>query len=183
MAVIKPVDVQKIHEENPNSRFKVTNVAILNPGVCFVCKSSGGDGRQFVDYGETIDFYGVVYVCTYCVAEVAKVLGFVTPAEVDVMKGQINALNDFLGEMTTERAQFAEALDAARILLRNCHCDPDSTNPTVLDSLETNPEPEPADSDPDESGDVEGSSDISTASDDDKPIPKQRKPRANPPAE
>jgi hypothetical protein len=175
--LIEPVDVQRIAEENPTSRFKITNVAVMNPGVCFVCGSSGGDSRQFVDYGKTIDFYGVVYVCTFCIAEVAKLLGFLNRKP---FEEEIDQLQNGCIQRDLEIDNLQEQLNAARILLRNCHCDPDSTNPTVLDSLEADPEPESDDPDVDESGDVEGFGDVSESSSDDEPVKPKRRSRTNP---
>lgn len=117
---IEPVDVEKVAEENPQSRFRIHDTAILKPGVCVMCRSAGGDGRQFVDFGRTDTWYGVVYVCTFCITEAANLLGLQNNEQ---LKKQFNDLNDVLHEITEERGRFAEALDAARLLLRNCHCD------------------------------------------------------------
>lgn len=113
------VDALKVAEENPHSRFTIMDSPIKKPGVCALCTSPGGDGRQFVDFGKSVEWYGVVYFCTFCISEAAKLLGFVSPEEVKVKNTQINGLNDILGETNDERGQFAEAYNAAMVLLRD----------------------------------------------------------------
>jgi hypothetical protein len=173
--MIKPVDVQAIAEEFPNSRFKITNVPILKPGVCFICRDSGGsDFRQFVDFGKTVDFYGVVYACTFCIAEVAQLLGLGDNSE---LTAELSRYEKAVQDFGTVNAGLQEQLNAARILLRNCTCcDDDSLNPRANSDVEADSDSVEADSDADESSDVEGSDDISANAGDDEPIaPKRRR--------
>lgn len=162
---IEPLDVEKVAEENPQSRFRILNLAIRKPGVCFVCGSDGNDERQFVDFQKTVDWYGVVYICTYCAAEVAQLLGFVRfrDYQTETFKLQVK-----LEAVTAERNEMKEYVDASRLLLRNCRCgDSDSsdsvTYPVQVD-VESDSEPEPNSGDADESSDVKESGDVSETS-------------------
>jgi hypothetical protein len=161
---IEPVDVEKVTEENAQSRFRITDNANLAPGVCALCGSAGGDGRQFIDFGKTMDWYGAVYFCTWCIGEAAKLLGLVSSRSLEILTATYENLHAAHEGLKFESK--AE-IDAARILLRNCHCDPDSTNPTVLDSLEADPEPEPDNSTPDQPIGLEGFVDLPSFGSDD----------------
>ncbi|GHF92060.1 hypothetical protein GCM10018783_73610 [Streptomyces griseosporeus] len=163
-----PIDVQKFAEENPNSRYRLTNVAILNPGVCIVCKGAGGDGRQFVEWGETQDWYGVIYLCTFCIGEIADLLGYGLKS--DWVLAERN-LQEEISRGDDRWIEAREQLRAARLLLSNCHCgssDPDSSNASSVPMDESDPEGTDSESnDSDESGSVEGFADVSESSVDD----------------
>lgn len=164
-----PEVVDVVAEENPQSRFRVLNVAALSPGVCALCGSSGGDGRQFVDFGKTMDWYGVVYFCTFCVTEAAKLIGLeeADDKEIVQLRGRI--------ARTDETVQYLEErLSAANLLLRD-HLNGDC-NPVVpvveipeADVIESESSVE-GKSNPDESVVVEGSDDVSGPSGDDEPV-------------
>lgn len=175
-------ETDRLTEENPNSRFRVLNVAIKKPGTCFVCKSDGGDERQFVDFGKTVDWYGVVYICTFCVSEVAKMLGL---GSVEALESKIKEQAGIIEHYESEYDLVVEQRNAARILLRNCRCsDGDSsdsvTYPVQVD-VESDPEPEQDSTDADEPGDVQEPGDVSESSVDDdgvtREFPVEEKPK------
>lgn len=124
------VDVEKVAEENPQSRFRILNSPIKKPGTCFVCKSSGGDGRQFIDFNRTLEWFGVVYLCTFCVQEICSLIGF---APSDVFEGAIDGLQSDLSNVDDRYVETKVKLDAAMVLLRdhlNGNCSP------VIDPVE-----------------------------------------------
>lgn len=172
------LETEKVHEENPNSRFRLLDVAIKKPGTCLVCKSDGSDERQFVDFGKTVDWYGVVYVCTFCLGEVAKLLGFFPKLP---FEEEINSLQNGCVQRDIEIQELGEQLNASRLLLRNCHCGDSNSGDSVPDSIpldeESDSEPESTSDDGDESGDVEGSGDVSESSVDDDAEPESPKPK------
>jgi hypothetical protein len=164
---VEVIDPQKFAEENPNSVFRLTNVAMMNPGVCIICGSSGGDGRQFIDTGKTFDWWGVVYWCTFCLEEVAKLLGLkdVSEREAFALELEQKAIN---ADSKFQAAQ--EQIDAYRVLLRNCNCsgadfDSNASAPVSVDG-ETDSEAESHVGDDGESAGLEGSGDISETSGD-----------------
>lgn len=175
-------ETESLAEANPNSRFRVLNVAVKKPGTCFVCKSDGGDERQFVDFGKTVDWYGVVYICTFCVSEVAKILGLMPIAEREAFERELEEKVINANSMTEA---LEEQVNAARILLRNCRCgDSDSsdsvTYPVQVD-VESDSEPEQDFGDADESSDVKEPGDVSESSVDDdgvaREFPVEEKPK------
>lgn len=164
---VEPVDVEKVAEENPQSRFRILDTAIHRPGTCLICLSPGGDGRQFVDFNRTDTWYGVVYVCTFCLAEAAALLG---------LRNSLEAESHIIGLMDSQKvhiekiAELGEDLNAARRLLRNCSCsnsDSGGTKPYTLPlDVEPNDEGSGSTSNVDESSSVEGIDDISSTSND-----------------
>lgn len=152
------VDVEKVTEENAQSRFRVTDTATLKPGTCVLCKSSGGDGRQFVDLGIQVTWVGAIYFCTFCVAEVANILGYERRSVWTL------AHENLQEEISQGDDRYVEAkvkLDAALLLLRDCNCG--NLGPVVPSGpyiLESPSEPDIPEPDADESGDVEGSGDV-----------------------
>lgn len=175
--VVYAVDAAKVADENPQSRFKVCDVAALKPGVCALCGSAGGDGRQFVDFGKTMDWYGVVYFCTFCVSEAAKLLGF------GLKSNWISAEQYLQDEISAGDDRYIEAkvkLDAAMVLLRNCTCsdsgvgiptkeEPEEQHEGYGDSSPNVDSPATDESDADELSLVEGPDDISESSGVDEP--------------
>lgn len=183
------VDVEKVAEENPQSRFRILNAPIKKPGTCFVCKSSGGDGRQFVDFNKTLEWFGVVYLCTFCAQEIVTLLGF---APSDVFNGAIDGLRSDLSNSDDLYVETKGKLDAAMVLLRNhlngdCHPVSDLLEIPEAELVEFgDPVPDvegsesPSDehdesptgdeSDPDESAPLEGPDDVSGPTGDDEPI-------------
>jgi hypothetical protein len=59
------------------SRVQVISVPIAAPGVCVLCGTSGGDNRTFIDFGKQLDWYGAIYFCNICIAEISRAIGFV----------------------------------------------------------------------------------------------------------
>ena len=135
------VDVEKSAEENPNSRFRVLDTALLPPGVCALCGSSGGDGRQFVDFGKTMNWYGTIYFCTFCVAEAAKLLGFIGSRPLEILTETYLSLKD---KYEAHKLVCGEQLNAAMVLLRNCTCSNSGIGDPVVEIPEADiVEPEP----------------------------------------
>lgn len=175
MVAIEPVDAEKVAVENPQSRFRVIDTAILPPGICALCGSSGGDGRQFVDFGKTVDWYGCVYFCTWCIVEAASLLGM------DKKSNWVLAekhLQDEISKMDVLYIDTKAELDAARVLLRNCRCsdgNPDDgvTAPVSMESEESEANPEPA-IDGDKFGSFKGFDDLSVIDGDDESEPPKR---------
>lgn len=46
------------------------------PGKCAICGTVDTD-REYVDFGFELDYYGVVYFCNFCLAEMVALLGYI----------------------------------------------------------------------------------------------------------
>lgn len=91
----------------PGGRFQVCKTPPNLPGKCVVCGAWGGDGRDFVDFGFDIDFYGTVYFCSCCLTECTNKLGYISPTQWT----SVNNMND---ELITR----VQTLEADNALLR-----------------------------------------------------------------
>lgn len=56
---------------------QILNIPIAAPGTCVICGSPGDDKRKFIDFNLTIDYFGVVYFCTFCFSEIANACNFI----------------------------------------------------------------------------------------------------------
>lgn len=56
------------------SKYRILDVPDVQPGKCANCGSSKNDGRKYVDFGLHVDFYGAVYLCGWCLADIYKSL-------------------------------------------------------------------------------------------------------------
>lgn len=78
-------------EPSLRERIQFTQNPLAAPGHCAICGFSGGivsDGRQFVDWGMDLDFYGSVIFCTSCFTTVATQLGFASYEETQLLRRQ-----------------------------------------------------------------------------------------------
>lgn len=155
-----PIDVDAVNDANPNSRFRVVDVPVLAPGTCVLCKSPGGDGRQFIDLSIQVTWVGALYFCTECITEAARLIGL-GPNTWDLASKNLHAE---LSEMDDRYVETKVKLDAAWVLLRNCHCnDPIVDGDGSIPDAVVVEDSEPAESSDDsngESGSVEESGDV-----------------------
>lgn len=56
---------------------QILDVPVAAPGTCISCGSPGDDKRKFIDFNLIIDYFGVVYFCTFCFNEIANACDFV----------------------------------------------------------------------------------------------------------
>lgn len=67
---------------NVNARYRVVeDGAYAAPGTCLLCGRHGNsDERGMVDTQKDMDYYGVVYLCSFCVLEIAEQYGAASPS-------------------------------------------------------------------------------------------------------
>src|SRR3954466_860008 len=63
------------------SRYRILDVPDVAPAKCANCGSSKNDGRKYVDFGLQVDWYGVVYFCGLCLADIARDMGLFKQVE------------------------------------------------------------------------------------------------------
>lgn len=57
------------------SKYRIMDVPDHPPSKCGNCGSSKNDGRQYIDFGLLIDWYGTVYLCGECLKDIAMNMG------------------------------------------------------------------------------------------------------------
>lgn len=68
----------------------LTDNQLVLPNKCFGCGKMHGN---FIDTGNSIDFYGAVYWCTTCFTEQANGLGYQSPEQVSKLEKTIQYLD------------------------------------------------------------------------------------------
>lgn len=53
------------------SKFSILSVPHFKPSKCANCGSCKEDGRSYIDFGLEIEFYGILYLCSLCLKEIA----------------------------------------------------------------------------------------------------------------
>lgn len=78
------------------SKYKFYPVPRYKPGKCANCGSAKDDGRQYVDFGLEVDWYGTVFLCTLCLEDIARNSGLFELQENKVaeLELQITALKE-----------------------------------------------------------------------------------------
>ena len=98
-----------------SSKFQVLSAPVQTPGVCSGCGSSSVEDRKYVDMAFTLDFYGVVYICTFCFTQVCNQLGFLNPEQTIKLETELEAARNHIFEFRAKE----KALDDAISTLRN----------------------------------------------------------------
>lgn len=91
------------------SRFKLlTSNQMIAPGKCSGCGKFSND--NFVDMGLEVEFYGVVYLCTSCFGEAARLLGYAKFEYLEQMLRKHDELKDLLDAALRREEVFRNAL-------------------------------------------------------------------------
>src|ERR1044072_3842352 len=98
-----------------STKFRVLPAPIQVPGVCASCGSSNNNDRDYVDFDLTIDFHGVIYLCTFCFSECANAIGFISPEQARELETKLEATEKKILDFYTKE----KALDEAINFLRN----------------------------------------------------------------
>lgn len=159
-------------EVSPQSRIQILDVPILAPGICLVCGTAGIDDRKFVDFGKQVEWYGAVYLCSECITEVARAVGFIPVAEFDKLLEELKKTQADKGLSDAKVEGVNSALDVLfSNYSRGIVSVDEFVRSTVLDSeksngiTESSEESNSGESKTDESIVVEGSDDIFDDSD------------------
>lgn len=73
----------------------------MSPGKCANCGATGRD-RKYVDFGLTVELYGVVYICSICIGELFRLFNFepvATNLKFKTMENHITVLETANGEL------------------------------------------------------------------------------------
>jgi hypothetical protein len=63
------------------TKYQILDTPRFSPGKCANCGAHKNDSRKYVDFGLSIDWYGVVYLCGTCVHDIANNLGMIPKEE------------------------------------------------------------------------------------------------------
>jgi len=161
--------------QSPQSRWLVIQQPTALPGSCFICQGSISPdppvGRKwFVDLDLQFEFWGAVYICNLCLAEIAGTVGWFEPERADELRSdneklkaevyrlQVHvaslqalekAANDYLSSRSSSGIQFGSSGSGPLHVIQG-----EAGSQGTEDQLGAGA------GTPDESGDVEGVDDI-----------------------
>lgn len=93
-------------------RFAVVDVPLAAPGKCRVCGGVSKDWYVDLQYNE--EYYGAVYYCCECISHLAKVCGFLVPAEKDILECKLEAAEIEAYNLRVRTDGLEQALDGLR---------------------------------------------------------------------
>ena len=73
-------------------QFQIFERAIHVPHECAVCKTQGAVENPVIDLEVQIDFYGMVYLCSSCVANIANHFGHIPPKHAEELQEEVVSL-------------------------------------------------------------------------------------------
>ncbi len=106
------------------TKYRILAVPDVTPAKCSNCGSSKEDGRKYIDFGLIVDWYGVVFLCSLCLDDVAKAIGLYKEYEDKIaylneviaehgdLYMQANNLNETLVRTTEELKEYYVSLSA-----------------------------------------------------------------------
>lgn len=95
----------------PSDKITITLTPPL-PSLCCICNFSADGKRKFLDFQMSLDIYGAVTICEFCVIPVAHLFGFVTKDSLEVTKLYLEAANQTLVGLKKENEQLNTTLDS-----------------------------------------------------------------------
>jgi len=89
----------------------IEGMYLAQPGVCMLCGRVPENGQEyFASLGIELEFYGIVYLCQACCAEIASFILFIDPNRFEEMA----AVNEVLADRVL---QLQRSLNAAKEML------------------------------------------------------------------
>lgn len=76
------------------SKYRILVCPDVNPAKCANCGSSKKDGRNYIDFGLQVDWYGAVFLCGLCLHDIAKAMGLFKVLE-DQLRLTVDSLAGF----------------------------------------------------------------------------------------
>lgn len=100
------------------------------PGNCYVCHSA--DRERWIDWKINIEFHGAFYICDECLIEVGRILGMLTPVDVQSLEAKLLSQEAKLQEQQEELdalRKLNDGLDAVNSYINN---HPSADQPTLI---------------------------------------------------
>lgn len=97
-----------------STKFQVVPAPIQVPGTCVSCGSSRTDDRDYIDFGLTLDFVGVIYFCTFCMSECANTIGYISPEQARRLEEQVEYYATQVANFYTKDKALNEAINLLR---------------------------------------------------------------------
>lgn len=89
------------------SKYRIVAVPDFKPGKCANCGSSKNDGREYIDFGLEVDWYGIVFICGTCLIDVANHMGLFNQ-----LRDQLSRVTDSLLNVEKKNFQGVDLRDS-----------------------------------------------------------------------
>lgn len=118
-------------ELNKSYKYPISNHPSALPNKCVGCGiGHDNDGKiQFIDTGQELDYYGVIYFCTSCFVEIAESLGFPAPEKWKLAEATIDNLTEYVVKLEGENEGLRDAVN----LLTGHRCHEPIPSPTSME--------------------------------------------------
>lgn len=100
-------------EVNVSGRFKLLDQPYALPSKCAFCSlGHNQDGKvSFIDTTLDLDFYGVVYICSNCLTEISKSLGYIPPKDYMELRQSYQDIYDENDRLVAENSGLRDAVN------------------------------------------------------------------------
>lgn len=95
----------------PSDKITITQYPPL-PSLCCICNFSSDGKRRFLDFQMSLDVYGAVTICEFCIIPVAHLFDFVSKDSLEVTKLYLEASNQTIVGLKKENEQLNTTLDS-----------------------------------------------------------------------
>lgn len=68
------------------SKYRILDIPDKKQAKCANCGSTKKDGRKYVDFGLEVDWYGIVYLCSLCMLDIANNMGLFNKADEQIVQ-------------------------------------------------------------------------------------------------
>lgn len=104
-------------------KYRVLATPDVSPGKCANCGASKDDGRGYADFGLQVDWYGAVFLCGYCLRDVATAVGLFKEYldKIDSYQAQVVSLQNLIMQADSMHNYIVETLKKFEELYANLH--------------------------------------------------------------
>ena len=80
-------------------KFNIVERAPFQPFTCVLCKMHPTRENPALDLDKQIDYFGMVYLCSYCIANVADHMGYMHPTEAAAAREELASRREKIGRI------------------------------------------------------------------------------------
>lgn len=120
------MEVELPQKPSPSDKVSVTRTPPL-PTTCAICLAPADGEREFIDFNQSLDYYGAVLICRECITPVAHSLDFVEVEKLNRANSIIETLRNTLAKTQADLYD-ARTLVNSLSLLRPDLVSPDSVS-------------------------------------------------------
>lgn len=103
------------------SKLRILNSPIMAPGKCVGCGAIRVGDRKYIDTGESVEYYGVIYICSKCIETAAVLIGLYIPrskhneplpvADLVDIRNSIDSYSDNIASLMSRVLELQEQID------------------------------------------------------------------------